>query len=723
MKSMCLLLFSLVALLVGPVYAFADGPYKEGEVLVKYRNHVTAASKAVLAGRHSEKILREFSRHDVHHLKLPEGTDVMAAVESLKREEDVEYAEPNYIRRPLSVTPNDPVWQGQWGLVKIGMADAWTMGWGSSTVTVAVLDTGVDYNHPDLAANMWANEDETAGNNRDDDGNGYIDDVRGWNFVGENNNPMDLSGHGTHVAGIIGAVGNNSIGMAGINWTVKIMPIKFMAETGTIADEVSGIEYAVQMGAKVINASFGETTFSQTEYEAIQGAGERGVLIIAAAGNNGTSNDGSTKTYPASYGLANIISVAATDSNDTLASFSNYGSTSVHLAAPGKDIESTVAEGLTDLTGPLVIPASSSIHLHAKIVEYAGAISSQNITGTIYFCVYGATAQDFPYAVMGNIALIERGSSDGSRVTFDAKATLAKAAGAVAAIIYDNVDEDLAGSSWTLGAPGDWIPVVQITRSDGLSLRTQTGSAVSIVYPYDIYSGTSMATPFVTGTAALMLADKPDLTVTEIRNVILGTVDTDSSLVSKTTTGGRLNAFRALQTTRRPPYQVQLQEGWNFVSFPKLPASRAVEEVLPAEVLSHVKLIWAYDGETKRWKVWKQNGANNSFTRFEFGKGYWIYADRDRAINLSGWPSPSSTVVHVYPGWNLIGYLGADGSAAVTKLEAISGQWSALWNWTGGQWNSKQSLLTLPSAIEPLSFLYQGSAYWIKVDQETGWTQ
>jgi subtilisin family serine protease len=721
MKRLCLLFFALFALCFGDAYAL-DGPYREGEILVKYKSHATAQSKASLAGRHSVRILHSFPHLNVHHLKLPEGTDVMAAIENLKKEEDVEYAEPNYTRKPLSVTPNDPAWQGQWGMLKIGMADAWTMGQGSPTVIVAVVDTGVDYNHPDLAANIWTNPGEIAGNSKDDDSNGYIDDVHGWNFANNNATPMDSDGHGTHVAGIIGAVGNNSIGVTGVNWTVRIMPVKFISATsgtGTISDEVSAIDYAVQMGAKVINASYGDTSFSQTEHDAIQSAGNSGVLFVAAAGNDGTNDDGSTKNYPSSYALPNIIAVAATDSSDNLASFSNYGTTSVHLAAPGEAIESTVAEGLTDLTGPIVIPPSTSTHLRAKTLEYAGQIPTQGIMATLYSCGRGLSPEEFPAAVSGNIALIERGTN-----YFSEKVTIAMEAGAVAAIIYDNVVSSTPFNG-TLGSIGNWIPAIALTRSDGQSLLTQTGSSVSIISPYDIYSGTSMATPFVTGAAALLLADKPDLSVAEIKGLILQSVDAVSSLSTKVDSGGRLNAYRALQTVRRPPYQLELQTGWNFISFPKLPASKAVEQVA-AGVLSHVKAIWGYDGRTQQWKRWKPgDGTNNSLTEFEFGKGYWIYVETDGAINLSGWLSPSSTVVHVYPGWNLIGYLGTDGVALTTELNAISGHWSALWNWTGGQWSSKQSLLTLPPTIQPLSILYQGSAYWIKIGQgmETDWTQ
>ncbi|MDI9561300.1 MAG: S8 family serine peptidase, partial [Pseudomonadota bacterium] len=186
--------------------------------------------------------IRVFERLGIEHVKIPEGINLHDFINTLKNEDDVEYAEPNYIRMPLEVTPNDPEWLEQWGLVKTSMPDVWNVTRGSDGVIAAVIDTGVDFNHPDIAENIWKNIGELNNNGYDDDGNGKIDDVYGWDFYNNNNYPMDFRGHGTHVAGIIGAVGNNAKGITGVNWNVRIMPLKFMEETGNVASEIKAID-------------------------------------------------------------------------------------------------------------------------------------------------------------------------------------------------------------------------------------------------------------------------------------------------------------------------------------------------------------------------------------------------------------------------------------------------------------------------------------------------
>jgi hypothetical protein len=213
-------------------------------------------------------------------------------------------------------------------------------------VVVAVLDTGADWDHEDLTDNIWNNDDE-AENGVDSDSNGYEDDIRGWDFVNDDNDPDDDhvgTYHGTHVSGTIGAEGDNGIGMTGVNWSVSIVPLKILDANGDgfVSDEIVAIDYAIANGANVINASFSGGSYSQFEYNAIRDARDAGVLFVAAAGNDGADN-GHVPAYPASYDLDNIIAVAATDQNDDLASFSNFGATAVDITAPGVWIYSTTA--------------------------------------------------------------------------------------------------------------------------------------------------------------------------------------------------------------------------------------------------------------------------------------------------------------------------------------------------------------------------------------------
>lgn len=250
----------------------------------------------------------------------------------------------------LAATPNDPNFSSLWGMTRINAPQAWDRTTGSRSIIVAVIDTGVDYNHPDLAANIWRNTREIAGNGIDDDGNGFRDDIRGWDFANNDNNPMDDQGHGTHVAGTIGAVGNNRTGVAGVAWNVQIMPLKFMRPTadgratGTTLDAIRSINYAVSNGARILNNSWGGGGYDTALNNAIANARSRGVIFVAAAGNDRNNND-TNPSYPANYNQDNIISVAATDSADRLASFSNYGRSTVDIAAPGVGILSTARGG------------------------------------------------------------------------------------------------------------------------------------------------------------------------------------------------------------------------------------------------------------------------------------------------------------------------------------------------------------------------------------------
>ena len=269
------------------------------------------------------------------------------------------YIEPDFIVSATSTTPNDPNFSSLYGLnnaaqtgglhdADIDAPEAWDLTTGSASIVVGIIDSGVDYNHPDLAANMWRNPGETPGDGVDNDGNGYKDDVYGYDFLNNDGDPFDDYSHGTHVAGTIGAVGNNGVGVAGINWQAKIMALKFLSASGSgpISAAVSCLNYATMMrntygvNIRLTNNSWGGGAYSQAMNDAIVASGNAGMMFVAAAGNNASNND-TTTFYPASYNQPNVIVVAATDNKDTLASFSNYGATTVDLAAPGVSILST----------------------------------------------------------------------------------------------------------------------------------------------------------------------------------------------------------------------------------------------------------------------------------------------------------------------------------------------------------------------------------------------
>lgn len=331
-----------------------------------------------LDGKPRMGFLKKRGLDRLQKLKIPETADIYAVVRDLKADPAVEYAEPNFLVH-VELQPNDLYFSEQWGLHNTGQtggtADAdidapaaWDIQTGSNNVLIAVIDSGVDYNHEDLAINTWTNSGEIPANGIDDDGNGFVDDVKGWDFCklndGEDDNdPMDDMGHGTHCAGIIAAVGNNNKGVVGVNWNAKILPIKFIDEWGygSTDDAVESIIYATLMGADIMSNSWGGGDYSHALEDAIGAANDAEILFVAAAGNSGFDND-LGGSYPSGYDIPNVIAVAATDHNDQKAPFSNYGSRTVDLGAPGVSIYSTVPTGsceLCDSSGYLSLNGTS----------------------------------------------------------------------------------------------------------------------------------------------------------------------------------------------------------------------------------------------------------------------------------------------------------------------------------------------------------------------------
>ncbi|RME48650.1 MAG: peptidase S8 [Deltaproteobacteria bacterium] len=325
-----------------------------GQVIVRFGN-VPNADIAAVKRTLGLKTINQIPEAGVELLAIESDLDVDATISALYEAGIVEYAEPNYLRYALR-TPNDPRYDELYGLEKIEMPQTWdarTM----SDVVVAVADSGGDWQHEDLLDNTWINAGEDINRNgvfdqgdlngRDDDGNGYVDDVVGYNFYNDSPIPFDNANrdmHGTHVSGTIGAVGNNRTGITGVLWDVKIMRLKFIhGISGNDFDAAKAIRYAVDNGAQVINNSWGGRGSSTTIEEAVRYADQNDVVFVAAAGNEGNDND-RTATYPANYPFDNVISVAATDSRDRMPGFSNFGRTSVHVAAPGVGILSTVPD-------------------------------------------------------------------------------------------------------------------------------------------------------------------------------------------------------------------------------------------------------------------------------------------------------------------------------------------------------------------------------------------
>ena len=388
-------------------------------VLVTLQPQAGVADLRALCRRLKTRIRRRLRTAGVYLVETPRTRPgaLPALLARLRSETDVvRYAEPDWLLRLDDTTPNDPQYGSGnlWGLEKIECPKAWDFHTGSGRVVVAVIDTGVDWSHPDLAANVWRNPGETgidsngldrATNNVDDDANGYVDDVHGWDFRNDDNAPMDGNSHGTRCSGHIGAIGNNARGVVGVSWNVKLMPIKLYSDGGdaTTSDAIDCFHYATMMrtnghNLRVINASWGEKEFSQGLYEAVSNSGVAGILCSASAGNDNHDLD-SDPQYPAGFDLANVIAVAATTETDARRSSSNYGATSVDLGAPGQNILSTTLNGGyeyshgTSRSAPLVagtaallwdmVPSLSLREVKAAILNGTDPVSSlEGITVT-----------------------------------------------------------------------------------------------------------------------------------------------------------------------------------------------------------------------------------------------------------------------------------------------------------------------------------------------------
>jgi len=569
------------------------------EIIVKFRDEIAADDrviKGVSAIAHSKTgavVKREFKRlRGLQLVKLPKHKSIRQALKSYLKNPQIEYAEPNYIVH-TAVTPNDTYFNNLWGLNNTGQTggtsdadidapEAWDLTTGSSSVVIAVVDTGVTYNHTDLSSNIWVNAEESSCTDGiDNDENGYIDDCNGWDFIGDDNDPADYNGHGTHVSGTIAAVGNNSTGITGVMWTAKIMPLRFLGVSGygTTADAISAILYANANGAHVINNSWGGSGYSQALKDAIDASQ---AVVVCAAGNDGTNND-STPSYPASYTSSNIIAVAATDHNDNLAYFSNYGATSVDVGAPGVNIYSTIpvfsygapvtlySQNFNGASGDLPLlgwsrggtkstwavttgtgvggtnsledsPGGTYKNSTYSWAGYMTPITSvKDNLYTLSFKWKGVLETDYDYLLINYSADgiswewidYRTGTTSGSFVS-DSTAEITAAADLLSGFYFGfGLYSDL-----TITYDGVYIDDVVLTRKP-----------ISISgYNYTSYQGTSMATPHVSGVAGLLKAWNFGLTNLEIKDAILNNVDVKTSLTGKVLTNGRINAYKALNS-------------------------------------------------------------------------------------------------------------------------------------------------------------------------------
>ncbi|MBX3329438.1 MAG: S8 family serine peptidase [Nitrospira sp.] len=584
--------------------------YVPGEVLVKFRDEASSSRIKSLTADMGAKELRAVSVNAgvIHQYKLQGALSVDEAVLKYRNNPAVEYAEPNYLYQ-LQAIPSDAQFDTLWGLHNtgqtvngtVGRADAdidapeaWDISTGSPNVIVAVIDSGIAYDHPDLAPNIWTNPGEIAGNGVDDDGNGFVDDVHGWDFLMNDSDPMDPvdlnpggnEGHGTHVAGTIAGVGNNGTGITGVMWTASVMALKAggVDRSLSTAGIISAIHYAIDKGARVINASFIGPECSLIFYDAVRAANAAGILFVAAAGNSGSDND-NVPNFPSNFSapsvcagqqtaaLANVIAVAATDQNDQLASFSNFGATTVQVAAPGIRINSTTP------TSNIRTILFHNFDSGPTGLGYAfgGTNSTWGFTNSASFSQpnsltdspTGSYQNNTDSFAMGPVFSTagQRGCRLDSRIRLQ---TELDTDGVFAETSPNNgtswqIINGFSGSSNAQFVPFTWGDVADGVTDSRFRFRFKTNDSLvfdgvyldnvrvvcvagspSSTSDYQFFQGTSMATPHVAGLAGLLLSVNPHLTVAELRNAILSTVDRKTSLSGKVSTGGRINARAAL---------------------------------------------------------------------------------------------------------------------------------------------------------------------------------
>ena len=555
-----------------------------GEVVVAYHPSTSRADRAELRAAAGARAVSPLplARTEVVSVARGEVDETIAALESSP---DVAFAEPNFYVRS-SATPNDPRFEQLWGLDNtgqsvsgfIGTADAdidapeaWETTKGSHAVTVAIIDTGVAFDHPDLAANMWTNPGETgsgkATNGIDDDDNGFKDDWRGWDWIGSDNTPRDFFGHGTHVAGIVGATGNDSYGGVGVNWNVSLMPLRVLDSEGigTTANVAAAIAYATANGADVVNLSLGGPDFTLAVQNAISNAPD--VLVVAAAGNEASNNDVSG-SYPCNYPLTNLVCVAATDSADQLAGYSNYGAINVDLAAPGSRILSTVPAFTRALRETFEADIAGS--------WITGGTGTQWSRGLDSFGYFAADSVDSDYVANTDSWLrtadpVNLAGQENCALTYVFELDTEQNTDAFEIEVSANQTTWSPVGGWTGSTGGDWLTATHdISDHDGTSIYVRfrlvsnallNAGGVSIddvqvkcLSPsfmgteFSYFSGTSMAAPYVAGAAALVLAAAPSTTIASLRTALVTGVDQVASLTGKVATGGRLNLAKALGT-------------------------------------------------------------------------------------------------------------------------------------------------------------------------------
>ena len=550
---------------------------------------------------------------------LIEGENINQLLEELKNDPNVEYVEPNYIKQTYGISlersdlPNDNDFHRQWALRSLSndagedvdFLEAQALSrkhTPDDPVIIAIIDSTFSIQHPDLINQLWVNEEEIPNNGIDDDNNGYIDDIHGFNFDKMTADVLGDDNHGTHIAGICAAEKNNEEGISGAFPNVQFMALACSTEGRNLSllAILQAEQYVIDLKNRgynivAVNASYGSNMYSQFAYDSMKNLSDNGIIVCAASGNDGWNLDLEKDynknniidegedlngngilevSYPNSYDLPNIIGVGSLSFGTQLTTSSNYGNTEVDIAAPGVFIYSTISLDFFPEAQDITLSDGST--LANQWIKNSANISGNSLSGNIVYCGIG-NEDDFPNEVSGNIALIQKDIS----VILTSKVANAQNAGAIATIIYNDFEESSDGlRNWELMKMpfGDLIPSFSISKADGnrllqslplnATLRPYTLAIDPTSTKYDYQSGTSMACPFVTSAVAFAAHNFPDETMIQRRDRVLNNVDILPLLNNKVGNSGVVNLRKIVDTD-----EDKLPDWWEMDHFNTLNAN------------------------------------------------------------------------------------------------------------------------------------------------------
>jgi hypothetical protein len=688
-------------------------------------------------------------------IRLGDGVTIEEAIDWYSAQPQVLFAEPNYLIpvpqpapdagpeedgeafatssdavRLSTIYPNDPEFSNQWNLKTIQMPSAWDLSVGSDTVVIAVADTGVNYNLPDLRGNIWINQEEIPGNGIDDDRNGYIDDVYGWDFFNNDNVPLDDHGHGTVIASIMGSKGNNQEGIAGILWNVRIMPLKCGNEKGKIdiSSFIEGVRYAKNNGAKIITCSFGNYEYVNSEKMAIENAPD--ILFVCAAGNDGKNVD-ITPVYPASYPCPNIISVAATDPSDNLCSFSNYGPSSVHVGAPGKDIPAQSFDSKfyfitgTSFAVPHVAgvaglvlsldPSKKPTEIRQLIVDnvdrpatLAGYVISGGrinaykvLTATISSKKYLITATASPGGSIHPSGLVEAlfGSSQTFTISPDPGYRVDDVVidgihyGALSIFTFNDIKSD-----HTITASFSPRPVSVFT----ITASATAGGTIEPSGQVQVTAGSSQA---------FKIAPSPGYRIGDVmvNGKSVGPVSTYT--FQNVQSNQSISARFEVSPGGGKILNVTLEKGWNFISVPdRLVDGQDTAGSVFRDVATDGRLTFIYDAYTARWQILPGE------SKIEPYRGIWIYSANSTLVHFPLQDNKNKNPISLYQGWNAIGCPETTPIPARNAFSSIVNNWSMAIGYDAKQQQYENVLIRGGSGSHSdENPLLPGKGYWVYI--------